>query len=298
MTPIAPDEADIRGPDFLCVGQQKAGTTWLYDQLQFHPEFWMPPVKELHYLSGKFPHSKMTAELERSTWPQNKQRKWHANRERDRNRKLDERDTAFFEVARAAVGQAFGLDRYAAFFAPKQTLLSGDISPSYAGLPAERISAIAQRWPRLRIILFVRDPVERAWSNINKGIRGQYFDTAKLDDPAAVTRYLSAPGFSASAFPTQVADRWRHSFGDRLHVDLFDTIASDPQRAIDAVLDSLGASDKPTTESDFNRKAEHKKVAMPDPVRKVLIEHFAEELHAAGSKFGGVASTWAARYGL
>ena len=42
---------DTRGPDFICIGAQKAGTRWLFDQLAFHPGFWMPPVKELHYLN-------------------------------------------------------------------------------------------------------------------------------------------------------------------------------------------------------------------------------------------------------
>src|SRR5215218_4596058 len=41
------------GPDFLCVGLQKAGTAWLYDQLELHPDFWMPPLKELHYFKEK-----------------------------------------------------------------------------------------------------------------------------------------------------------------------------------------------------------------------------------------------------
>src|SRR5207247_10081781 len=36
-------------PDFLSVGAQKGGTSWLYRQLESHPDFWMPPVKELHY---------------------------------------------------------------------------------------------------------------------------------------------------------------------------------------------------------------------------------------------------------
>ena len=39
-------------PDFLCVGAQKAGTSWLYRQLELHPDFWMPPMKELHYLDS------------------------------------------------------------------------------------------------------------------------------------------------------------------------------------------------------------------------------------------------------
>jgi hypothetical protein len=39
-------------PDFLCVGAQKGGTSWLYRELERHPDFWMPPVKELQYLKA------------------------------------------------------------------------------------------------------------------------------------------------------------------------------------------------------------------------------------------------------
>ena len=33
---------DDSRPDFLCVGAQKGGTSWLYQQLESHPDFWMP----------------------------------------------------------------------------------------------------------------------------------------------------------------------------------------------------------------------------------------------------------------
>lgn len=33
------------GPDFLSVWAQKAGTQWLFDQRQHHPDFWMPPSR-------------------------------------------------------------------------------------------------------------------------------------------------------------------------------------------------------------------------------------------------------------
>ena len=61
-------------PDFLCVGAQKAGTSWLYRQLELHPDFWMPPVKELHYLDN----------LNRT-------------KRRDPPRSNDERDACFIE---------------------------------------------------------------------------------------------------------------------------------------------------------------------------------------------------------
>ena len=40
-------------PDFIGIGAQKAGTTWLHRNLQAHPEIWMPTEKELHYFDEK-----------------------------------------------------------------------------------------------------------------------------------------------------------------------------------------------------------------------------------------------------
>ena len=41
-------------PNFLGIGAQKSGTTWLHANLSQHPQIWMPPVKEIHYLDGKW----------------------------------------------------------------------------------------------------------------------------------------------------------------------------------------------------------------------------------------------------
>ncbi len=38
-----------RLPDFLGIGAQKAGTTWIHAQLSRHPGVWLPTEKELHY---------------------------------------------------------------------------------------------------------------------------------------------------------------------------------------------------------------------------------------------------------
>jgi hypothetical protein len=41
-------------PDFLGIGAQKAGTTWLYENLRRHPELFLPETKELHYFDQQF----------------------------------------------------------------------------------------------------------------------------------------------------------------------------------------------------------------------------------------------------
>ncbi|HWP95050.1 MAG TPA: sulfotransferase [Gammaproteobacteria bacterium] len=43
-----------RGPDFLCIGAQKAGTTWLFRQLSRHPQIVFPAGKEVHFWDRRY----------------------------------------------------------------------------------------------------------------------------------------------------------------------------------------------------------------------------------------------------
>jgi hypothetical protein len=47
-------------PDFLGIGAQKAGTTWLGRNLQAHPDVWMPRCKEDHYYAQTIPYTRTT----------------------------------------------------------------------------------------------------------------------------------------------------------------------------------------------------------------------------------------------
>jgi hypothetical protein len=40
-------------PNFLVVGAEKAGTTWLYERLRRHPDIYMPLTKEIHFFSDR-----------------------------------------------------------------------------------------------------------------------------------------------------------------------------------------------------------------------------------------------------
>jgi hypothetical protein len=46
-------------PDFLGIGAQKAGTTWLYENLRCHPDLSLADEKELHYFDWNF-HESLT----------------------------------------------------------------------------------------------------------------------------------------------------------------------------------------------------------------------------------------------
>jgi hypothetical protein len=84
----------LAGPDFFCVGLQKGGTQWLYDQLQHHPDFWMPPIKELHYFDRAFPGRRIVPVAEKFlTRPERVLNR----REKRGDRDIDDRDREFYE---------------------------------------------------------------------------------------------------------------------------------------------------------------------------------------------------------
>ena len=129
-------------PDFLCVGAQKGGTTWLFWQLDSHPDFWMPPVKELHYFDKLGRHDRVNP-----------------------LRRRDERDVRFLENLRSLSAQSsIDLENYGRLFQPKGPLLSGDVTPAYSMLDEEIIEQITTCFPNLKVIFMARDPVARAWS--------------------------------------------------------------------------------------------------------------------------------------
>ena len=46
--------------NFLGIGAQRAGTSWLWENLKQHPGIWMPPRKELHYFDRSPKYSSST----------------------------------------------------------------------------------------------------------------------------------------------------------------------------------------------------------------------------------------------
>lgn len=41
----------VRQPDFMIIGTQKAGTTYLWHMINEHPETDLPDKKEIHFLA-------------------------------------------------------------------------------------------------------------------------------------------------------------------------------------------------------------------------------------------------------
>jgi hypothetical protein len=267
-------------PDFLCIGAHKGGTTWLYQQLDSHPDFWMPPVKELHYFD-------QLSRVQRSNPPH-----WR-----------DERDRRFLESLQSLSAKpSIDLENYARLFEPKGPLLSGDISPNYSTLSKEVIRRIVRYFPNLKVTFLARDPVERVWSHLSMEVHyGQIerFDVTAIEE---VNRQLRRRGMLLRSFPTEIVARWkRYVHPDRFRVYFFDDLQTNPTELRRSILRFLGADpEKPNGQlsADDNRWAGMEKLPLTSQVRSHLAKFFKKELKTCATRLGGPAKEWPARYGF
>ena len=141
------DHSPTRLPDFFLVGAPRAGTTSLADYLGQHPEVFMSPVKEPGYFAReliRMPGVKQQIRDDRESL--------RSYLDGPMSQRHHERFVCDW-------------DCYVRLFKNAgDAAAAGEASPSY--LASKRApGAIARRIPDARIVMILRDPIDRMFSN-------------------------------------------------------------------------------------------------------------------------------------
>lgn len=272
--------ANSAQPDFLCVGVHKGGTTWLYQQLDAHPDFWMPPLKELHYFD-------QLGRVQRASTP----------------RCRDQRDARFLESIKSLSAKPYlDFEHYAHLFQSKGPLLSGDVSPNYSTLSTEIVRRIVRYFPQLKVIFMARDPVERVWSHLSMEVYYHQIEPFDVTDIDEVHRKLNRRGLLLRSYPSMIVARWkRYVHPDRFRIYFFDDLQTNPGELRRSIIKFLGADpDKSDSQVpvEYNRWARMEKLPLTDKIRSHLAHFFKKELKTCATRLGGAAKSWPARYGF
>jgi hypothetical protein len=215
-------------PDFLGIGAQRAGTTWLWVHLRRHPQIWMPRRKELHFF--------------------------------DRRRALGSGPAAaaFARVSYAAWFVPGRLRRH----------VVGEVTPAYATLADERVALIASWMPRARIIYLIRDPVERAWSAAAKGFArwaGRELADAKEEE---LLSFFRLPDVSVRGDYVFAVKTWRRHFpADQILVCASEQMFADPLDHLRRVYRFLGVDPEIPLDAAPLRARVHAGATPPIPPR-------------------------------
>jgi hypothetical protein len=154
----------------LVIGAQKAGTTWLSRVLDYHPEVWLPPIKELNYFNQIYMPSA-------SQWePQARiEQADAATHYYETHRPLEPKQQSRFDTLPLCRAEHLDDSDYKAIFshAPIESVC-GEICPDYALLPRGCIASIVANQPGIRVVFIIRDPIDRAWSHMRMLAEGRF----------------------------------------------------------------------------------------------------------------------------
>lgn len=286
--------------DFLGIGVQKAATSWLWKNLQRHPDIWLPPLKELHYFS-RDPRYPSSSHLFSKYLVQ-------------RAFGFEEHNRVLRKMAREEIGSAirqkdwsktrwlfryyFGTyddNWYCDLFAAGADQIKGEITPAYSLLDWEDVRRVHNLFPDLKILLILRDPIERAWSHARYAWTRGYFES--IDDIDQVKKFIDSPDQVQRSDYIRILDAWGACFsGDALYIGFYDQIVHEPQEIVLDVLKMLGADIASFQRSTVmtNKTNISKELNIPGEIAEYLALKYRADLQELSKLFGGYASTWLA----
>jgi hypothetical protein len=280
---------EYRFPDFLCIGAQKAGTTWLDSNLRRHPKLWLPPMKELQFFSHlHLPHAR------RWTGRQRHERGTQLLRRYIQNNAQEEWDYRYIARLADLVAGPVTDDWYGRMFAlARPGQVCGEVTPDYCTLPEDGIAHVLRLSPEVRIIFSLRDPIERSWSHIRMTARGRGIsEVEKLEHFARQADQLQRGNYPA------IIARWRKFIPeDRFLVIFMDDIVSAPNTVLEKVCAFLGV---PYREKPFAKAANPVHVGeaqeIPPTVLGALKESFRPVYAEVAALYPEIGARWAAKY--
>jgi hypothetical protein len=267
------------GPDFLVIGAQRAGTTWLHRVLRLHSSLWLPPVKELHYFDRLETKRTILDPKERrrvglkqllsldpwlvSYWFRARSDEWYANLFRD--------------------AQARGL-------------ITGEITPAYATLSENVLWRVRRMNDKIKLIFVMRDPVERAWSAVNNAAKKGLADLSTVE--ASIEQARKSGAMARSAYVDTI-ERLEAVFPtNQIHYCFFDILRNQPEALTTGLFSFLGVKALPEVERSLPKAinvAAGSKV-IPIEFSREMAQDYLPMVQRLSRRFKGPPHEWCARY--
>lgn len=273
-------------PDyFVCVGAQKASTTWLLAALSQHPDVFTTPVKEIHYfdhvrgitshLSDRKRRARFRKYLQRLAFDWRRSREW----------------TWYRAYMRGPVDD----DWYESLFAHRgRARLAGEATPEYALLGEDGFRHIKRLAPDARAIFVMRHPLTQAWSQFlhfehKKDARG----AGGGGKDSAIRFWESEYSGRARDYPRTIDDLVAVFGSDRVKFLFHEDIHDDRLAAMRSLSAFLGVAFQREyfRGLDAPRNVSRSR-AIPAELRGYLVERHRETAQGVLDRLGEIPRSW------
>jgi hypothetical protein len=274
------------GPTFLCIGAQKSGTTWLYENLRTHPALWLPPEKELHYFGERAEVTHPFFELVKRS---SAGRLWL---DQLRRHFRDWRTNPSLSALRWYVHffLASPSERwYLSLFEGGAGLVTGEITPAYATLKPAQVAEVHRLLPEVKVIFLMRNPIERAWSHARMQMHHGFLSSR----PADIRNHLRDEESVARTDYLRTIDCWRTCFSsEEIFVGFVEDIHFRPDEFLRQVCAFLGVDSNVDWPYLHERVYTRSPLTIPSLWASELADLHGDLIVNLSKWFGGWAGWW------
>lgn len=294
----------LRTPDFICIGAQRSGTTWLDKHLRRQPGIWLPPLKELHYFDVADPTvnvptyryvAHLKSRAKRYVAAALSPLLGHciarriARHELRLNPKWDFK--YFFGVA---------TDKwYASLFSEAKKLgnFVGEIAPGYSLLSPEFIGRIRAINPDIKMIFIMRNPIDRSWSQATKDLcRRTGLKVCQIPNKTFID-FIYRDKCKLRSDYVRTLKNWEAEFDEKqMLIVFYDDICDQPAEFLDRIVGFItNGAKKSFVGRDLSERVNVSASGLEKIPRQVEVElakiHIAQ-LEQLGARFGAPAKKW------
>lgn len=283
--------------DFIGIGAQKAGTTWLFSRLNELPNFSLAPNKEVHYFDRAEKYPSTNRLLINSPFIRMLNFKWLIyacwnTSKQIWKEKSWSRFRWYFHYYFTYINDGWYFSLFKGLEGVK-----GEVTPSYSLLDYQDVSRMSKLLPDTKIILMLRNPIDRAWSHFR-------FDNPKLakeidlgnveSNFPAFQSFIDGKKQEARSNYLQFLRLYGKEFKGRLLVGFFDALIDNPVGLLEETIDFL--------ESDVSLVKQHckiseknnvsRKVLIPDKYKNYLEKKYFNSIKEMHETLGSYSSLW------
>lgn len=291
---------DYIAPNFIGIGMERAGTSWLFTQIAAHPDIWVPPLKEIHFFDVIDPKAKYLTH--RYSYHLKSRIKQKAAPLMDMQFRPEFYKNSFLQYLLwdfyFFTGK-FDINWYKRLFHPRFTegKVCGEITPAYSNLTPQTIAAILNLNPDMKFILMVRNPIRRIWSGLVhhfRHVEGRDFDKVSEQEMLDFLKHSAAQNRSDL---TSILETWEgHVSSKNLLIQPFEDIADRPETLIKNTYEFLGVDSNFLPDADVYKKRINAytqyNYGIPQSIIDYLVIHCREGLEKLGKSYPYIIQRW------
>lgn len=271
-------------PDFLVIGAQKSGTTWLDRNLRSHPQIWLPPEKEIHF----FDFPPLIPFYFLLFAPEHSIRHWAKNRMlRDYRKVRAGQQTALWYMRYYFFPRTKSW--YVSLFTPNANQITGETTPRYSILGEKKLAKVRDLMPNIKIIYLLRNPIDRMWSDVAMYHSERFgYEGLHTVNEEQVVKFLQDSKHLASSRYLKNLEQWEKFYpSSQIFVGFYEQVRDTPKQLIKTIYQLLGvdSSEQSIPLTVTNKVNVHLYPKMPDHIAYVLAQLLIDDIKKLHQRF-------------